>query len=222
MKKFVQIDAIGNLEMDMVLFESYYPILFTCLNEKRELFLCVCCQANSKGKKWLLTKTTPQIVIDILENKITLRNAFLQFPEVQYTILADGNNQEIIEKDKNDWDYNSSVCLPDKGEYMEAEEGEFDDEIAYYKSLNSDFNTIIEVEEPIELTVIKRVSDEIYKTIYDESVKIFFEKEKHSYMDYYGTQLSHNGFEKQFTDNDDLSCAYIELQMLEKDVPIVA
>lgn len=135
MKKFVQIDSIGNLKIDTVLFESYYPILFTCLNEKKELFICVCCQANKNGKKWLLTQTTPQTMIDMLKNKITLRDVFFKFPEVQFTILSNGEKKEIREKDRNDWDYDSSISLPDKGEYMEAEDGEFVDEIQHYELL---------------------------------------------------------------------------------------
>ena len=68
MKPFMKIDKLGELRIDVVLFESYYPILFTCLNENNDLFLCVCCQSNKEGRKWLITKTTPNIVVKVLKD----------------------------------------------------------------------------------------------------------------------------------------------------------
>lgn len=135
MKDFMTIDGLGNLKIDVVLFESYYPILFTCINEKKELFLCVCCQSNSQSRKWMITKTTPKVVIEMLNNKIMLRKAFLEFPKIQITVFEQGGIISIIKNDEAEWDYDSSKSLPDKDEYMDSEEGEFEEEISYYKSL---------------------------------------------------------------------------------------
>lgn len=135
MKDFMTIDGLVNLKIDVVLFESYYPILFTCINEKKELFLCVCCQSNSQGRKWMITKTTPKVVIEMLNNKIMLRKAFLEFPKIQITVFEQGGIISIIKNDEAEWDYDSSKSLPDKDEYMDSEEGEFEEEISYYKSL---------------------------------------------------------------------------------------
>lgn len=135
MKDFMTIDGLGSLKIDVVLFESYYPILFTCINEKKESFLCVCCQSNSQGRRWMITKTTPKVVIKMLNNKIMLRKAFLEFPKIQITVLEQGGSISIIKNDEAEWDYDSSKSLPDKDEYMDSEEGEFEEEISYYKSL---------------------------------------------------------------------------------------
>ncbi len=51
MQEFIKIDKLGTLQIDKILFESHYPILFTCVNEINELFLCTCCHANKEGKK---------------------------------------------------------------------------------------------------------------------------------------------------------------------------
>lgn len=138
MKPFVKLDRLGQLKIDVVLFESYYPILFTCLNENKDLFLCVCCQSNKKGRKWLITKTTPNIVVRVLKNELTVREAFLMFPQVQITVFDNAEEILVDEHNELDWDNGNSVCLPDKGEFLDAEEGEFDEEILYYESL--DFN----------------------------------------------------------------------------------
>ena len=133
MKKFITIDILGTLVIDKVLIESYCPILFTCINEKKELFLCTCCQDNSDGKKWLITKTTPDIIIDILKDRITLRRAFLVYKDVQFTVFLNSEGLSILENYNDDWDYETSIYLPDKDEYMEVEQDEFIEEISYYE-----------------------------------------------------------------------------------------
>ena len=34
MKKFIKTDKYGELYIDRILFESYFPIIFTCKNDK--------------------------------------------------------------------------------------------------------------------------------------------------------------------------------------------
>ena len=152
MKQFMEISKLGKLNVDVVLFESYYPILFTCLNDNKDLFLCVCCQSNKEGRKWLITKTTPQIVIRILKNQVTVRDAFLMFPEVQITVFDDSKQTLIKEHNKLDWDEEKSISLPDKGEFLDAEDGEFDDEIAYFTSLDCNDYQAISCERKINLS----------------------------------------------------------------------
>ena len=141
MNVFYEIPSLGNLVIDQVIFETYYPIIFTCMNEKKDLFLCVCCCANESGKKWLITKTKPQVLVDMLRDRITVRDAFLKYPDVQVTVIDSINKKEPIFdfENKSDWDAQSSTSLPDVGEYLEAEDGEFDEEIAYYLQLENSY-----------------------------------------------------------------------------------
>ena len=151
MEDFMEVGELGRLKIDKIIFESFYPILFTCVNEKQQLFLCVCCQANEEGKKWLITRTTPQIMIDILTDRLTLREAFCKIKDIQYTVLHNSNKIKIINGDKNDWDYEKSYILPDKDEYLEAEEGEFDEEIAYYQEILDSLNNLYTTDIPKKL-----------------------------------------------------------------------
>ena len=48
-----------------------YPVLFTCKNRKDIYYL------NSEKIKWIGTRTTYDNLIDLLENKIAIRDAFL-------------------------------------------------------------------------------------------------------------------------------------------------
>ena len=104
--------------------------LFTCVNEQTELFLCVCCQSNIHGKKWLLVQTEPKMIINMLEDKITIRDAFIHSGDRKFTIFQ--NEQLSIQSNvEEDWDAVNSIALPDAGEYMEAEENEFAEDISY-------------------------------------------------------------------------------------------
>ncbi len=139
-KTFMNIDNnnIGNLKYDKILFESYYPILFTCLNKDNDLFLCVCCQNNKDIKKWLITKTSPEIIIKLLSDQITIRESFLKFTDIQLSITIDlGGKKSVVINDDNDWNPENSIYLPDKDEYMDVEKDEFIDEIKHYERMIS-------------------------------------------------------------------------------------
>ncbi len=141
MSIFFNFKKTGELKLDRVLFESYYPILFTCINEKNDVFLCVCCQADSNIKKWLMTDVSPKTVTELLSNKITLRDSFLKDGGSKYTIIYDNKKRNYIFEEDNiiDWDAEESINLPTAGEYMDAEDDEFLEEIEYFK--NRDGNT---------------------------------------------------------------------------------
>lgn len=145
MKPYFDIDKFGELYIDTVIFESNYPILFTCVNDKKDLFLCVCCRYNKAGRKWLLTKTTPNIVIQLLKNELTIRGAFLKYPQVQITVLDDNQEVRFYENNTTDWDGETSTSLPDKDEFLDAEDGEFDDEIQHFESMLCDnYNAVFD------------------------------------------------------------------------------
>lgn len=149
MNNFFNFKEIGVLEVDKVFFESYYPILFTCINERKELFLCVCCQADSKIRKWLVTNVSPKTIIELLSNKVTIRESFLKGKGLKYTIIYDVENKsyKIEEENAEDWNAETSVDLPTVGEYMEAEEDEFAEEIEYFRNLEIQyFNQIYEMD----------------------------------------------------------------------------
>lgn len=133
MEKFMIVDKLGLLEIETVLVEMNEPVFFICKNEKEDLFLCSCCQANKNGKKWLITRTSPSIIVKILKDEITLREAFLEFKDIQISVCSFDGVTKITEHDSVDWDYESSVFLPDKEEYMDSEEDEFSEEISYYE-----------------------------------------------------------------------------------------
>jgi len=134
----------GTLYYDKILFETYYPILFTVIDKENTLYLCACCQHNKSGTKWLLTLTSPMFIIDLLENRITLRDAFLKDKRIQLTLFKRNEILEQIQHDQSDWDVQNSTSLPELGEYIDAEPDEFFEEIEYYSNkIRGEYDSII-------------------------------------------------------------------------------
>lgn len=165
MREFVTVKGYGKLFIDKVIFESYFPIIFTCVNDKKELFLCVCCQNNENGCKWLVGKTNNYKIISMLQDKITIRDLLL---ESEGRITVDYiNNKYIVSFDNSDWK-EDSIFLPKKDSYLNVEPGEFDEEIAYYSSVDSiHYNEVF-------YKIISETEGSIAKTI-DSVVDIQFD-----------------------------------------------
>lgn len=134
MKKFIELDKYGQLYIDKVLFESYFPVVFTCINDNKDIFIGVCCQNNEKGCKWLLGKTNGISVVKMLRDEITIRQLLLEFTSEKISVdyTKDGY---AIAYNNSDWDENSPY-LPKVDSYMYAEAGEFENEINYLSSLD--------------------------------------------------------------------------------------
>lgn len=134
MKKFILTERNGMLVIDRILFESYYPILFTCKNEFNDTFVCLCCQHNQKGIRWLIGKTDNSYMIQLLKDQITIRK--LLEKNTSDKICVDYINEQYSINYLDDWkDYED--YLPKEDSYMYAEPGEFDEDIAYF--LESEF-----------------------------------------------------------------------------------
>ena len=134
MKEFIKLDKYGQLYIDRVLFESYFPIIFTCVNDNNEIFICVCCQNNKKGCKWLIGKTNGINIIRMLRDEITIRQLLLEYSSGKISVDY-VKNEYVVAYNNSDWDENS-LYLPKDDSYMYAEDGEFDDEIAYFSSVD--------------------------------------------------------------------------------------
>lgn len=133
-QKFVKINKDVQLYIDKIIFESYFPIIFTCKDDKNNIYMCVCCQNNEKGIKWLVGKTDSKSIVKVLEDKITIRELLLYNTEEHISIECI-NGDYSVEYNNSDWKENS-IYLPKKDSYIYADEGEFDEEIKYFQSLD--------------------------------------------------------------------------------------
>lgn len=132
---FRQIPSFNELNMDTILFESHYPVLFTC-TQGQDVYLFSCCLVNATVAKWIGTKTDYEILIQLLEDKITIQDAFLNGEKEKLLIEYDGKEVRcnFVAKEQI-----PNELLPTAGEYMEAEEDEYAEEIAAFKSRIKNF-----------------------------------------------------------------------------------
>lgn len=135
MKEFIKLDKYGQLYIDKVLFESYFPIIFTCVNDNKDIFISVCCQNNEKGCKWLLGKTDGISIVSMLQDEMTVRQLLLEHSSGKISVDYMKNTGYVVAYNNSDWDVNSPY-LPKEDSYMYAEDGEFEDEINYFSSFN--------------------------------------------------------------------------------------
>ena len=168
-KQIFNFEETGILKLDKVIFESYYPILFTCKNESNgKLYLCVCSQADSKQKKWLVKEVSPHTMVELLNDKMTIRNAFLVDQGAKYTVIYDMNQQtkNIEEDNKEDWNEEESIDLPTTGEYLDAEDGEFEEEISYFEDLKLFLMDENVIEPTISFSVGTLLEESVSKSLY--------------------------------------------------------
>lgn len=108
----------GNLLLDEIIFADYEPIIFTVKDLQNNLYICTRICPNPK--ELLIKKCSPQLVIDLLTNKITFRQAFI--------------GGLFVTKGIETYEYPDEF-LPDNETIM-ADEHEFDDIINKYIQLS--------------------------------------------------------------------------------------
>lgn len=124
---FNNVIGIGNLKIDNIIFDYEYPVLFTCLDNSNKLYLCVCCEIREE-QRWIVTKVDENILIKLLSDEITIWDAFNNRYDDNYIIRYFGEGKEE-KSEKVKFKDIDKEDLPTKGEYIEAEEGEFEEYI---------------------------------------------------------------------------------------------
>ena len=119
------VSKLKGIRLDMVLFEAKYPIIFTCKKENQK-YLFSCCAYSSNDVKWIGVKTDSNTVLKMLQNEITVREAFLK-DEGKLMVIS-YNGQKVI-CEFLDKDGVSPELLPTEEMYFEAEEGELQEEM---------------------------------------------------------------------------------------------
>lgn len=79
---FTNIANIGNLYLDYVIYEfELEPILFTCVDANKNLYLCLCSDIRY-GQKWIITKCNISILEALFFNRIDIASAFCMFTDL--------------------------------------------------------------------------------------------------------------------------------------------
>ena len=79
---------------------------------------------------WIVSETSFSNIIELLTNKITIRDAFLAVSDDKICLTYDGNKMETTIEKRQTF---PEELLPDVGEFIDAEDDEFEEEIEYYR-----------------------------------------------------------------------------------------
>lgn len=133
---FENVPNIGDLKIDEVFFDfEYVPILFSCIDNNNNLYLCVCAEIR-KTQQWVISPISSKLLIEMLQDKITIFQAF----ELSYNskIFAEYSKDSGITYKSIEFQGLDLLLLPEKDEYLEDEESF----VEYINSLNDNYQTI--------------------------------------------------------------------------------
>lgn len=153
-------DKFPTLYIDMVFVESIRPILFTCVDEDGQLYVCSCCYASGDKCLWIVADTTPSNVISLLKNECEIWDMFGNNERVSVVTKYSGiEYPEIQSLDIKDV---PKELLPTKGYGMDAEDDEFEEEL---KELQTRLNDSYEYEESFAQDSFYTIVQRIYASI---------------------------------------------------------
>lgn len=137
---FKDIPGIGNLSMEKILEEYDYPLLSVLKDLSGARYLCICYDTRG-AQHWAVTKISVSNLIQLLSNQIELASAFLECGQQTVFIRMDYKSREetyhFCDPKNVPLD-----CIPEKGEFLDAEPGDWDDYIKFLKGIDSDQNPI--------------------------------------------------------------------------------
>lgn len=116
------------LFMDLILVEYHYPILFTCLDNRGNMYISTCFHADAQEREWLIAQTTPNAVIDLLRNNISIRDVFPKDDTLIYLAAKSKDAQETVIQTVRADEVPEKI-FPTGGMFMDADEDEFTEEL---------------------------------------------------------------------------------------------
>lgn len=118
----------GDLYYDQILFDGPHPMLFTCTSEQGNLFLVSRCKSDYNSTEWLVSRVPEAAVIAMLQDRITVREAFLNETQGLFLVAHAVGADKPVVREVTKEEVPQEV-LPTMGEYWDADEHECDEEI---------------------------------------------------------------------------------------------
>lgn len=131
---FKNVPGCGDLRMEQVIVDYVYPLLSVLKDNRGSRYLCMCFDTRGM-QQWIITPISSSALIELLQNQITLAFPF-ENPSTR-KILVNMNYQTRVETFQVlDACQIPKEDLPEAGEYLDAEPGEWDEYIKTLKTLN--------------------------------------------------------------------------------------
>lgn len=137
---FKDVPGIGNLSMEEILEEYDYPLLSVLKDLSGARYLCMCYDTRG-AQHWAVVKISASHLIQLLSNHLELADAFLNCGQKTVFIRMDYKSRE---ETYHFYDPKNVPldCIPEKGEFLDAEPGDWDEYIELLEGTDSDRNPI--------------------------------------------------------------------------------
>ena len=124
---FKNVPGCGDLKLEQVIVDYVYPLLSVLKDDTGSRYLCMCFDTR-RAQQWIITPISSSALTALLENKITLAAPF-EDPHSS-KILVNMNYQTRAETFQVlDACQIPKEDIPEAGEYLDAEPGEWDEYI---------------------------------------------------------------------------------------------
>ena len=137
---FKDVPGIGNLSMEKILEEYDYPLLSVLKDLSGAHYLCICYDTR-EAQHWAVVKISVSHLIQLLSNQLELADAFLNCGQKTVFIRMDYKSRKETYRFYDPKDVPLD-CIPEKGELLDAEPGDWDEYIELLKCTHSDLNPI--------------------------------------------------------------------------------
>lgn len=136
---FSNIKDIGSLDIEEIICEYDFPVLFTLINNKsHKRYIAVCCDVVYE-QRWIISPISVANIIKLLKDQIDIYSSFKTDLNAE-CIIAHWKKNEGMRYEYITCSKLADEELPLKGDFLEADDGEFDE---YIKKLET--NEIIEL-----------------------------------------------------------------------------
>lgn len=114
---------------DYIFFEIYRPIFFSCKDQNNQLYLTTLCD-DRKEFRWIMVKTSENQLIDIMKNKLTMYEVYVNTDKWWIIKEKHGIKKcKIYTKEQvNELDF------PTKREYFDADKDELKDYLSHIQN----------------------------------------------------------------------------------------
>lgn len=134
---FTNVLEIGDLYLEKVLFEyDNEPIVFTCKDSNNYRYLCVCDDIID-SHSWIVTKISNKVLIDVIQNRISVLSAFETSGNkiiiIDYDFESDDYYYQALDFDDIDADE-----LPSRNQYLNKIDC-FNEYVSSLKKENADY-----------------------------------------------------------------------------------
>lgn len=169
---FENVFDYGNLEIEYILVEDNYPILFILTNDINQRFVCVCCDIR-KEQRWIINPIDCEAILQLLHNKISLQRIFI-LGQAKKVVAIHNYKTGLDSYSLKNAEELDILDLP-RDEYLDVETGEFQD---YIDFLYSEVSNCVEghIDIPNDNVIIssrgEQVSFTIEKENYDSTFKV--------------------------------------------------